>query len=120
VNAVAKSAMCWARPIRPSAPGSIRRRIRLDIMVNAAHASESPEKPQTRNGIVNVGENNFRKSSKKLTGKCELEFSPAGRDCLPATIRNAGLNSSASRSFFQQLCVRRRKFRNLSVLICLP
>jgi nucleoside diphosphate kinase len=41
-------------------PGSIRREFGSNIMVNAAHASDSPENAAREIGIVKVGENNFR------------------------------------------------------------
>ncbi len=41
-------------------PGSIRREFGQSIMVNAAHASDSPENAQREIGIIRVGENNFR------------------------------------------------------------
>ncbi len=41
-------------------PGSIRREFGQSIMVNAAHASDSPENARREMGIVNVGENTFR------------------------------------------------------------
>jgi nucleoside diphosphate kinase len=41
-------------------PGSIRREFGSSIMVNAAHASDSPENAQRELAIVKVGENNFR------------------------------------------------------------
>ena len=41
-------------------PGSIRREFGQSIMVNAAHASDSPDNARREMGIVNVGENTFR------------------------------------------------------------
>jgi nucleoside diphosphate kinase len=41
-------------------PGSIRREFGSTIMVNAAHASDSPENAAREMGIVKVGDNNFR------------------------------------------------------------
>jgi nucleoside diphosphate kinase len=41
-------------------PGSIRREFGSTIMVNAAHASDSPENAQREMGIVNIAENNLR------------------------------------------------------------
>jgi len=41
-------------------PGSIRREFGQNIMVNAAHASDSEESAKRELGIVKVGENNFR------------------------------------------------------------
>jgi nucleoside diphosphate kinase len=61
VNAVAKIRDVLG-PTDPSKapPGSIRREFGSTIMVNAAHASDSPENARREMGIVNVGENNFR------------------------------------------------------------
>jgi nucleoside diphosphate kinase len=42
-------------------PGSIRREFGQTIMVNAAHASDSPENAEREIRIVNVAENNFKK-----------------------------------------------------------
>ena len=42
-------------------PGSIRREFGQTVMVNAAHASDSEENAKREMGIVNVGENLFRK-----------------------------------------------------------
>lgn len=42
-------------------PGSIRREFGSNIMVNAAHASDSPDNAKREIGIVKVGENTFRK-----------------------------------------------------------
>lgn len=42
-------------------PGSIRKEFGQTIMVNAAHASDSEENAVREMGIVNVGQNNFRK-----------------------------------------------------------
>jgi nucleoside diphosphate kinase len=50
-------------------PGSIRREFGQTIMVNAAHASDSPENAQREMGIVNVGENNFRQVVEEFYGK---------------------------------------------------
>ena len=50
-------------------PGSIRREFGQTIMVNAAHASDSPENAQREMGIVNVGENNFRQIVEQFYGK---------------------------------------------------
>jgi nucleoside diphosphate kinase len=41
-------------------PGSIRREFGQTIMVNAAHASDSPENAQREMGIVNITENNLK------------------------------------------------------------
>jgi nucleoside diphosphate kinase len=50
-------------------PGSIRREFGSTIMVNAAHASDSPENAQREMGIVNVGENTFRQIVEHYYGK---------------------------------------------------
>ena len=42
-------------------PGSIRREFGSSTMVNAAHASDSPENAQREMGIIKVGENTFRR-----------------------------------------------------------
>lgn len=42
-------------------PGSIRREFGSTIMVNAAHASDSPENAQREMDIVRVAENNFKR-----------------------------------------------------------
>jgi nucleoside diphosphate kinase len=41
-------------------PGSIRKEFGQTIMINAAHASDSPENAQREMGIVRVDENNFK------------------------------------------------------------
>jgi hypothetical protein len=70
VNAVAKIRDVLG-PTDPSKapPGSIRREFGSTIMVNAAHASDSPENAQREMGIVNVGENNFRQIIEETYGK---------------------------------------------------
>ena len=50
-------------------PGSIRREFGQTIMVNAAHASDSPESAQREMGIINVGENIFRQVVEDFYGK---------------------------------------------------
>jgi nucleoside diphosphate kinase len=50
-------------------PGSIRREFGSSVMVNAAHASDSPENAQREIGIVKVGENTFRREIEALYGK---------------------------------------------------
>ncbi len=50
-------------------PGSIRREFGQTIMVNAAHASDSPDNARREMGIVNVGENNFRQVVEQFYGK---------------------------------------------------
>jgi nucleoside diphosphate kinase len=50
-------------------PGSIRREFGQNVMINAAHASDSPENAQREMGIVNVGENTFRRIIEEHCGK---------------------------------------------------
>ncbi len=50
-------------------PGSVRREFGSNIMVNAAHASDSVENAQREMKIVNVGENNFRTVVEEVYGK---------------------------------------------------
>ena len=50
-------------------PGSIRREFGQNIMVNAAHASDSEESARRELGIVKVGENNFREVIEEFCGK---------------------------------------------------
>jgi nucleoside diphosphate kinase len=50
-------------------PGSIRREFGQTIMVNAAHASDSEENARREMGIVNPGENTFRKVIEGFYGK---------------------------------------------------
>lgn len=50
-------------------PGSIRREFGQTVMVNAAHASDSEENAVREMGIVQVGENNFRKVVEQAYGK---------------------------------------------------
>src|SRR5688572_1779189 len=50
-------------------PGSIRREFGQTVMVNAAHASDSPESAQRELGIVNVGENTFKRVIEEFYGK---------------------------------------------------
>jgi nucleoside diphosphate kinase len=40
--------------------GTIRRELGQDVMVNAAHASDSPENAKREIGIVKIQENNFK------------------------------------------------------------
>jgi nucleoside diphosphate kinase len=49
-------------------PGSIRREFGSNIMVNAAHASDSVENAQREMGIVKPGENNFRQMVEEFYG----------------------------------------------------
>jgi nucleoside diphosphate kinase len=50
-------------------PGSIRREFGQTIMVNAAHASDSPDNARREMGIVNVAENNLRQIVEQFYGK---------------------------------------------------
>jgi hypothetical protein len=50
-------------------PGSIRREFGSTIMVNAAHASDSPENAKREFGIVKPGENNFKQVIEETFGK---------------------------------------------------
>jgi nucleoside diphosphate kinase len=50
-------------------PGSIRREFGQTIMVNAAHASDSPENAQREMGIVKVGENTFKQIVEESYGR---------------------------------------------------
>jgi nucleoside diphosphate kinase len=69
VNAVTKIRDVLG-PTDPSKapPGSIRREFGSNIMVNAAHASDSPENAKREMGIVNVGENNLRQIIEEVYG----------------------------------------------------
>ena len=49
-------------------PGSIRREFGSSMMVNAAHASDSPENAQREMGIIRIGENNFRREIEGFYG----------------------------------------------------
>ncbi len=70
VNAVAKIRDVLG-PTDPSKapPGSIRREFGSSIMVNAAHASDSPESAQREFGIVKPGENVFKRVVEEAYGK---------------------------------------------------
>lgn len=50
-------------------PGSIRREFGQTVMVNAAHASDSPENAKREMAIINVGENNFQQVVEDFCGK---------------------------------------------------
>lgn len=69
VNAVAKIRDVLG-PTDPSKapPGSIRREFGQSVMVNAAHASDSPENAQREMGIVKVGDNVFRQLVEETYG----------------------------------------------------
>jgi nucleoside diphosphate kinase len=50
-------------------PGSIRREFGSTVMVNAAHASDSPENAQREMGIVRVTDNTFKQVVEQAYGK---------------------------------------------------
>ena len=50
-------------------PGSIRREFGSNIMVNAAHASDSEENAKREIGIVRVAENTFKQVVEEFYGK---------------------------------------------------
>lgn len=50
-------------------PGSIRREFGQTVMINAAHASDSPDNAKREMGIINVGENNFRAIVEEFYGQ---------------------------------------------------
>jgi nucleoside diphosphate kinase len=50
-------------------PGSIRKEFGSNIMVNAAHASDSEDNAKREIGIVRVGENTFKQVVEELYGK---------------------------------------------------
>jgi nucleoside diphosphate kinase len=56
---------------RKAPPGSIRREFGQDIMVNAAHASDSPENAKREIGIVNVAENRLKQVVEQHYGKIQ-------------------------------------------------
>lgn len=70
VNAVAKIRDVLG-PTDPTKapPGSIRREFGLNIMVNAAHASDSPENAAREMRIVNVAQNTFKREVEAVLGK---------------------------------------------------
>ena len=53
---------------RKAPPGSIRREFGHSIMVNAAHASDSPENAKREMKIVDITENNFKKIIEEFYG----------------------------------------------------
>jgi nucleoside diphosphate kinase len=53
-------------------PGSVRREFGSNIMVNAAHASDSVASAEREMKIVNVGENNFRAVIEEFYGKVKV------------------------------------------------
>ncbi|HYV32885.1 MAG TPA: nucleoside-diphosphate kinase, partial [Candidatus Binatia bacterium] len=50
-------------------PGSIRKEFGSNVMVNAAHASDSPENAKREIGIVRFGENTFKRVVEEFYGK---------------------------------------------------
>jgi nucleoside diphosphate kinase len=72
VNAVSKIRDVLG-PTDPSKapPGSIRREFGSSVMVNAAHASDSPENARREMGIVKVGDNSFRRVVEEFYGPVE-------------------------------------------------
>jgi nucleoside diphosphate kinase len=50
-------------------PGSIRREFGSTVMINAAHASDSPENAAREMGIIKVAENTFRSTIENVYGK---------------------------------------------------
>lgn len=50
-------------------PGSIRREFGSTVMVNAAHASDSPENAQREMGIINATDNGFKKVIEDYYGR---------------------------------------------------
>jgi nucleoside diphosphate kinase len=52
-------------------PGSIRREFGQNVMVNAAHASDSEENAQREMAIINPGENNFRRVVEEVYGPAD-------------------------------------------------
>ncbi len=70
VNAVAKIRDVLG-PTDPAKapPGSIRREFGASIMVNAAHASDSPENARREMRIINVGENIFKREIEAVLGR---------------------------------------------------
>ncbi|MCX7592009.1 MAG: nucleoside-diphosphate kinase [Kiritimatiellae bacterium] len=69
INAVAKiRSILGATDPRRAEPGSVRREFGSDIMVNAAHASDSPENALREMRIINVGEDTIRPWVEKYYG----------------------------------------------------
>jgi len=56
---------------RKAPPGSIRREFGQDIMVNAAHASDSPENAKREIGIIHVAENNLKQVVEQSYGRIQ-------------------------------------------------
>jgi nucleoside diphosphate kinase len=72
VNAIAKIRDVLGPTDHSKAPpGSIRREFGSSVMVNAAHASDSPESVQREMKIIRVGENRFRQLVEECYGKVD-------------------------------------------------
>ncbi len=70
VNAVRKIRDVLGPTDPTKAPvGSIRREFGSNIMINAAHASDSPESARREMNIVKVGENNFKRLAEEFYGR---------------------------------------------------
>ncbi|MFA5189138.1 MAG: nucleoside-diphosphate kinase [Verrucomicrobiia bacterium] len=54
---------------KKAGPGTIRREFGQSVMVNAAHASDSPDNAKREVGIINFQENNFKQIVEKFYGK---------------------------------------------------
>jgi len=54
---------------KKAGPGTIRREFGQSVMVNAAHASDSPENAIREIGIINFKENNFKRTVEEFYGK---------------------------------------------------
>jgi len=54
---------------KKAGPGTIRREFGQSVMINAAHASDSPENAQREIGIINFQENNFKRIAEEFCGK---------------------------------------------------
>ncbi len=54
---------------RKAPPGTVRRELGTDVMINAAHASDSPENAAREMKIVDPGENTFKAVVKEFYGK---------------------------------------------------
>jgi len=56
---------------KKAGPGTIRREFGQSVMVNAAHASDSPENANREIGIINFKENNFKRVVEEFYGKLD-------------------------------------------------
>ncbi len=56
---------------KKAGPGTIRREFGQSVMVNAAHASDSPENAKREIGIVDFKENNFKRIVEEFYGKLD-------------------------------------------------